>query len=675
VYISESETKMDKLLYGAAYYDEYMPYERLDKDIELMKKAGINLVRIAESTWSTHEPQDGVFDFTSVDRVLDAMYAAGIHVIVGTPTYAIPAWLAAAHPEILAVTSKGAGKYGARQNMDITSSAYLFYAERIIRQLISHVCRHPAVIGYQIDNETKHYGTLGPNVQQMFVKYMRAKFPSLDDLNQKMGLAYWSNRINSWEEFPSTEGTINASLAGEFSTFQRKLVTDFLAWQASIVNEYKQDGQFVTHNFDFDWRGYSFGIQSDVDHFAASKVVDIAGCDIYHPSQEALTGAEIAMGGDIIRSLKKDNYLVLETQAQAFAAWTPFPGQLRLQAFSHLASGADCVEYWHYHSIHNSFETYWKGLLSHDFEPGPTYEEACTIGKDFARLSDHLIHLRKSNKAALLVSNESLTALKNFAYCMSIDYNAVMRQMYDALYKMNIECDFIGPDAENLTNYQVIVVPPLYAASDVLLNRLNRFAEQGGHVVYGIRSGFSDENVKVRVTHQPGIIGNACGTYYDRFVSAEHVTIKSGTLDLTGAKSGLSSIVELLEPKGSQILASYEHPYWGQYAAITQKDSGTGSATYIGCCPDESVYAKVFEQVCKKAGLWGVEQTLAFPMIVRSGTNQSGRKVHYIFNYSMEKTTQQNPYGHAQELLSGREVQSGESLVFGPWDLVILEEK
>lgn len=51
---------MEELLYGVAYYDEYMPYDRLEKDVEMMKKAGINLVRIAESTWSTLEPQDGV---------------------------------------------------------------------------------------------------------------------------------------------------------------------------------------------------------------------------------------------------------------------------------------------------------------------------------------------------------------------------------------------------------------------------------------------------------------------------------------------------------------------------------------------------------------------------------------------------------------------------------------
>lgn len=405
---------MRELLYGVAYYDEYMPYERLDEDIRMMKAAGINLVRIAESTWSTHEPHNGVFDFTSVDRVLDAMHKAGIHVIVGTPTYAVPTWMVKEHPEVLAETSRGPGRYGARQIMDITSPAYLFYAERMIRRLISRVSRHPAVIGYQVDNETKHYGTSGPNVQLRFVKYIKQKFGTIERLNDEFGLSYWSNRINSWEDFPSAVGTINGSLGAEFARFQRQLVTDFLAWQASIVNEYKQAGQFVTHNFDFAWKGHSFGVQPDVDHFAAAAALDIAGADIYHPSRDELTGKEISFGGDLTRSLKQSNYFVLETQAQAFPEWTPYPGQLRLQAFSHLASGANMVEYWHWHSIHNSIETYWKGLLSHDLDTNPTYEEAMTIGKDFARLSPQLIDLQITNEAAILVSNEALTSLEWF---------------------------------------------------------------------------------------------------------------------------------------------------------------------------------------------------------------------------------------------------------------------
>jgi beta-galactosidase len=353
---------MDKLLFGAAYYDEYMPYDRLDRDIELMKAAGINVVRIAESTWSTLEPQNGVFDFTSIDRVLTGMYEAGIAVIVGTPTYAVPTWMVKEHPEILAITPQGQNKYGARQNMDITSPAYLFYAERVIRKLISHVKDHPAVIGYQLDNETKQYNATGPNVQLLFVKYVKEKFESLEKLNSSFGLDYWSNRINSWEDFPSVDGSINASLSCEFAGFQRKLVTDFLKWQSSIVNEYKRDDQFITHNFDFEWRGYSYGIQPEVDHFEAAKAVDIVGADIYHPSQDDLTGCEISVCGDITRSMKQNNYFILETESQGFAAWVPYPGQLRLQAFSHIASGANMVEYWNWHSIHNSAETYWKGL-------------------------------------------------------------------------------------------------------------------------------------------------------------------------------------------------------------------------------------------------------------------------------------------------------------------------
>ena len=124
---------MKKLYYGVAYYDEYMPCDRLEKDIQMMQEAGINLVRIAESTWSTLEPRPGVFDFSHIDRVLDAMGKAGIDVIVGTPTYAIPSWMEKMHPEVMAVTKTGRRPYGARQIMDITSPAYRFYCERVIR--------------------------------------------------------------------------------------------------------------------------------------------------------------------------------------------------------------------------------------------------------------------------------------------------------------------------------------------------------------------------------------------------------------------------------------------------------------------------------------------------------------------------------------------------------------
>lgn len=667
---------MDKLLYGVAYYDEYMPYDRLDKDIQMMKDAGINVVRIAESTWSTHEPQNGVFDFTSVDRVLDAMHAAGIHVIVGTPTYAVPTWMVKEHPDVLATTAQGPGKYGARQIMDITHPTYLFYAERIIRKLISRVSKHPAVIGYQTDNETKHYNTAGDNVQLQFVKYMRNKFSSLDELNKEFGLDYWSNRINSWEDFPSVVGTINGSLGAEFAKFQRQLVTDFLAWQVGIVNEYKQEGQFVTQNFDFEWRGYSYGIQGDVDHFAASRPFDITSVDIYHPSQDELTGIEISFGGDVARSTKQSNYLVLETEAQAFWHWVPYPGQLRLQAFSHLASGANMVAYWHWHSLHNSFETYWKGLLSHDFEPNPVYNEAKTIGRDFARLSPKLVNLKKTNRVAVLFSNEALTSIKWFGFNFTSDknYNDVVRWMYDELYKMNIGCDLIDPSVESYAGYDVLVVPALYAASDALLGKLNQFVQDGGHIVYSFKSGFANEHIKVRSTRQPGLISEACGIRYNLFVEPKHVTLRDDPFGVGEEHNQVHTWMELITPTTAEVLAWYDHPHWGEYAAITQNSYGKGKAIYVGCYTSATVIRQVLERVMKDAGVWGADQELAFPLIVKTGVNDEGHTIRYYFNYSDEPVSFQNPHGGGTELLSGDSIAAGQEIELERWGIRIIEQ-
>ena len=677
---------MKELLYGAAYYDEYMPYDRLGKDVEMMKKAGINTVRIAESTWSTCEPQPGVFDFSHVERVMDAMEEAGINVIIGTPTYAVPTWMVKAHPDVLAETVKGRGIYGARQIMDITHPVYLFYAERVIRELMKRTAHRKCVIGFQLDNETKYYGTAGKNVQEQFVKYIREKFhDDLDALNYEFGLDYWSNRINAWEDFPDVRGTINGSLGAEFEKFQRTLVDKFLGWQADIVNEYRREDQFVTHNLDFEWRGYSYGIQPYVNHFHASQCLTIAGTDIYHPTQDDLTGAEIAFGGDLIRSLKQDNYLVIETEAQGFPGWTPYKGQLRLQAYSHLASGANSVMYWHWHSIHNSFETYWKGLLSHDFQENATYREACTIGNEFARLGKHLVNLKKKNEVAVLVSNEALTALNWFriqeqapgADAKSIYYNDVMRWMYDTLYHMNVECDFIWPESENLEQYKAIVVPALYAAPDEVLNRLNQYVENGGTLIASFKSAFANENVKVSHEVQPHILSNCFGVHYDQFTFPKNVGLTGEVIpekpDQKGnAHPAAKVFMELLVSEGAEVLASYEHYNWKDYAAITRNRYGKGQAVYIGCMTDEETLKSVYKAVLPEAGVEIPEYH--YPIIVRKGLNDLGKTVCYFLNYSGMELEMPYDYKNGIELLENTAVENGTALQMPAWGVKIVEE-
>lgn len=665
---------MKELLYGAAYYDEYMPYDRLDKDVEMMKKAGINTVRIAESTWSTCEPQPGVFDFSHVERVMDAMEEAGINVIIGTPTYAVPTWMVKAHPDVLAETVRGRGIYGARQIMDITHPVYLFYAERVIRELMKLTAHRKCVIGFQLDNETKYYGTAGKNVQEQFVKYIREKFhDDLDALNYEFGLDYWSNRINAWEDFPDVRGTINGSLGAEFEKFQRTLVDKFLGWQADIVNEYRREDQFVTHNLDFEWRGYSYGIQPYVNHLHASQCLTIAGTDIYHPTQDDLTGVEIAFGGDLIRSLKQDNYLVIETEAQGFPGWTPYKGQLRLQAYSHLASGANSVMYWHWHSIHNACETYWKGILSHDFQENATYREACIIGNEFARLGKHLVNLKKKNEVAVLVSNEALTALNWFriqeqapgADAKSIYYNDVMRWMYDTLYHMNIECDFIWPESENLDQYKAIIVPALYAAPDELLIRLNQYVENGGTLIASFKTAFANENVKVSHEVQPHILSNCFGVHYDQFTFPKNVGLTGEVIlkktDQKGnAHPAANVFMELLVSEGAEVLASYEHYNWKDYAAITRNHYGKGQAVYIGCMTDEETLKSVYKAVLPEADVEIPEYH--YPIIVRKGLNDLGKTVCYFLNYSGMELEMPYDYKNGIELLENTAVENGTAL-------------
>jgi len=169
--------RMDTFLYGAAFYEEYMPEDRLDKDVKLMEQAGINVARVGESTWSLWEPEDGRFEFTWMDRIIERLARAHIRVILGTPTYSIPPWMFKKHPEILVSRLDGQrATYGIRQNMDITNPDFLRYSERVIRKIAEHYRDNRAIIGYQIDNETTSNGTAGANVQDASFATCRRSF-------------------------------------------------------------------------------------------------------------------------------------------------------------------------------------------------------------------------------------------------------------------------------------------------------------------------------------------------------------------------------------------------------------------------------------------------------------------------------------------------------------------
>ena len=681
--------KMETILYGVAYYPEYMPYDRLDRDVELMQKAGITVVRVGESTWSTWEPHDGDFQFAWMQRVLDRLHAAGIKAILGTPTYSIPTWLYKEHPEIV-VTHNGTappltdpypptyppaktpGYYGPRQNYDFLNPYFRQHAERVIREIVSHFKDHPAVIGYQIDNETFPTGVPTPYMNAAFLDRLKQKYKAPDTINKIWGLVYWGQLVDSWDDLPPRNGILNPGYKLEWENFQHDVVTDYLAWQAKIVNQYKRPDQFITQDF-------SGGVHTNLDQWAIADNLDIVAENPYFETQKRLDARTIWLSGDLGRSLRHTNYLVTETNAQTIGwdsrtQYPQYPGQLRLVVYTHLAAGANMVEYWHWHSLHYGQETYWKGVLSHDLEPNRTYAEVSRVASELKKLGAQLVDLKKDDKVAILFSADSANALSYMPVSDHVNYMTVLKQMYDALYDLNIEPDFVQAGDPNLSRYKVLLVPPLYSTSDRVLQQISDYVKNGGQVVMAFKSGFTNEYSTVRDVMAPGPLRAAAGFHYQEFTNLAEPEPLTPDPYGVGEQNKGSVWEEFLVPETAQVVASFDDPYW-HFPAIMRNQYGGGTLTYEGTFLTDTLQREVIREVLRRAGLTGPDQNLPGVVKVRHGRNAQGKLLHYYLNFSGEEQTFSYPYGNGSDLLTNASVRQGQAFNLKPWDLAIVAEQ
>ncbi|MTW09951.1 cellulase family glycosylhydrolase [Pseudoduganella eburnea] len=674
---------MPTILYGTAYYHEYMPYERLEKDVQMMKAAGFNVVRLGESTWSLWEPEDGRFEYAWMDRVVDAMGKAGIKVIMGTPTYSIPAWMARQNPEILARKFNGAqNMYGMRQNMNTDSAAYRFYAERLIRKIAAHYKDNPNVIGWQVDNETGAYGAANEDVFVRFQHHLEKKFGTPENLSKAWFLNYWGQDLHSWADLPRPDAAQSTGYKLEWSRWGQMRVTEFLHWQARLVRECASPRQFVTHDF-------AGSMHSDVNEEAVSAALDMPAVNIYHWGQrEYYNGADQTMQADFTRSLKRNNFLVTETNAQT-TDWSssfqypPYDGQFRQDVYTHLSNGSNMVEYWHWSSIHANQETYWKGVLSHDMEPNRAYAEMSRTGRELQKIGPRLVNLKLHNDVAILWSRDSLNALNDMPFAKDsqwggggskADYGSLVRQMHRALYDMKVGADFVFPEAQDFSQYKLLIVPALYSADDALLKRIADYIRKGGRVVMTFKSGFTNENAAVRWSMAPGPLREALGFHYQEFSNlAQPLTLKGDPFQ-AGGDNKVQYWAEFLQLDTAKALAYYDHHFFGRWPAITQNQYGAGKVIYEGTYLTDKLQKAVLKSALDEAGLSGPDQQLPAQVHTRSGTNDYGRTVRYFFNYSGAAASFKYQYKGGTDLLTSRPVKADDTVNLGPWEVAIVEE-
>lgn len=695
-----------KTLFGAAYYHEYQPSKRLEEDFRLMAAANFSLIRVGESVWSTWEPSEGSFDLDWLEPVLEQAQMHGISVIIGTPTYAIPPWLRTRYPETTAERKTGQPiPYGHRQDVDFTHPAFRFYAERLIRKIVLRYRDHPAVIGWQLDNEPGNELLHNHAVFLKFVERLIKKYGTVEVLNDSWGLTYWSHRISEWGELWTPDGNTAPAYDLEWRRFQAELTTDFINWQAGIVRELETPEQFVTTCISLP--------RVAIEATALARDLDVTATNLYYPMQDALTMPsidEVQTGqrqqwmptygtwrlyqlADMSRGVRQEPFLVTETNARAVGDahvnYPAFPGQWRQAAWALVARGARAIEYWHWHTLHFGHETFWGGVLGHSLEPGRAYEELARIGEELRTASAKLSGYQPDADVMILSSPESKWAMQ-FQPPLAVEgtalpdprsyeraFDAFYRALFDAGIQVSTCTSQQLPDdpRDMAARWPVLVVPAFYIAQDSELAYLKEYAEAGGHLVLGFKSGYADDNARPRPAVMPGVLRSAVGASYDEYTNITRpVAVMAERAFACDAGAMATAWADGLVPEGATVLARYDHPFYGRWAAITTNQVSSGRVTYVGMLPNASLGASLAR--------WLRETSLASDpwaqrpasVSVTSGRATDGTRLWFLSNWAWQATRISVPIA-CRDVLSGAEFDTGTELELGCWDVHVLEER
>jgi len=294
---------------------------------------------------------------------------------------------------------------------------------------------------------------------------------------------------------------------------------------------------------------------------------------------------------------------------------------------------------------------------------------------ELRRIGPHIVDLKRTHPVAILYSSDSYWGIEFMKFSDRENYRTQLRQMYHTLYQNNVGVDFVFPDSTNLADYKVIVVPPLYVASDSLLNKLVDYVRNGGHLLMTFKSGFTNEYDTVRWVTMPGPLREAGGFHYQEFSSLRQPLALKGDPFQAGADNKISDWLEMLSLDSAQALAYYDHPFFGKFPAITRNRFGKGTLTYEGTVLSDALQSKVVLDVLQLAGLKGSDQDLPQSIRVKHGTNRNGKMVHYYLNYSSNAQMLKYPYAAGTDLLTQTAVSHAQQLTVKPWDLLLIEEK
>lgn len=597
---------INSLLHGGDYNPEQWLYEPdiLETDIEYFKKALINEVSLGIFSWAMLEPEEDRYDFQWMEAIINRLYENGISVILATPSGARPKWMADKYPEVLRVDeSRHRNLYGLRHNHCYTSPVYREKTRKMNMELAKRFGDHPAVIAWHISNE---YGgeCHCPLCQAEFRKWLREKYQTIEKLNFEWATTFWSHRYNDFEQIESPSSRGESQLHGlnlDWKRFVTDRTVDFVKHEIRAIRD-TGNNKPTTINLMYDYYGLNYHKFRDV--------VDIISWDNYpqwHKKAEYLTAMDNGMQHDIMRSIKKAPYLLMES-CPAATNWQPVsklkkPGMLHLASLQAIAHGSDSVQYFQLRQSRGSSEKFHGAVIDHyGGSDTRVFEEVTCVGKTLVQLKE-VVGTQVEAKVAVLFDWENRWAMEDAQGPRNegLFYKEAVEKSYYAFRKLGLDVDVISAE-QDLDQYSIVAIPMMYMFKEGFSDRIKTYTENGGIVIMTYWSGIVDDTDLCYLGGTPhglmdvfGLRSTEIDALYD-WESNLSVPIYGNSLGLT-ERWKCKNLCDLVKVSTAEILATYDKDFYAGLPTITKNLFGKGKAYYICADFEQAFYDEVYKKI------------------------------------------------------------------------------
>ncbi|HEX7301867.1 beta-galactosidase [Lentzea sp.] len=585
-----SDVTRGRLVYGGDYNPEQWPEEMWFSDVALMREAGVNLVNVGVFSWGRLEPSPGAFDFGWLDRVLELLHDNGIGVGLATPTASPPPWMSLRHPDALMVTADGVRmSHGSRNHFCPSSEVYRHYAVRIVTELARRYASHPALSLWHVNNEYCEVCHCDGTARH-FRRWLRAKYSSLEELNEAWATTFWSQHYGEWEEIlpPRAAPYLrNPTQVLDFRRFCSAALLECLRAERDVLREVTPDVP-VTSNF--------MGLHAPVDYWRAAAAQDFVSHDWYPDFEDPLAHVDSALGYDLMRGLGGGPWFLMEQSPSAARGPRRPPGQLRTQSLQAVARGADAVCFFQWRASRAGAEKFHSGMVPHRGPDSRVFREVTALGRDLASLSG-VVGAPVPAQVAILVDWDSRWAVGDEHLPARVDLLDRVRDFYAPLWRLGIVADFVRPSAD-LSGYRLVLAPNLYLLTASDADRVQSYVEGGGTFVLGFLSGVVDENDHVQLGGYPALLADVLGLRVAEFLP------QSGTLTCSSELLGSFTAdfwADDVEVTTASVVAAVAEGELESMPVLLRNDFGAGAAWYVATRPAPDAMRALLAHVAQQA--------------------------------------------------------------------------